>query len=132
VRPHDLYQTLPKTTTLRLGLSPIMRASETVTVRLDAGFDVDVDGGFEDDLTPAVHLDAGVAFQVSDVTSFAFEIATQTVIVTDETETNTVGALSLRFDADRALPYLAAVVPFDDQSSSLVDIALAVGVDVRL
>ncbi len=132
VRPHDIYQTIPKTTTVRGGLATLIRGSDTVQVRFDGGVDVDVDGGAEDGVTPAVHVNAGVGFLVSETASLAFELATMTTFLDVDSETNAVGALAFRVDADRVLPYLAVVVPFDDQSSSLVDIAFAVGLDVRL
>lgn len=131
-RPTDIYQTLPETTALRIGVSPLIRVSPTTTLRIDTGLDVDIDGGFEDNVSPALHINFGVGFRANETTSLAFELATQTFIYDDDTETNTVGALALRFDADRVLPYIALVVPIDDGSSSVIDIALTLGLEGRL
>lgn len=132
VRPTDLYQTLPETTTLRVGVSPLIRVTPTTTLRIDTGLDLDIDGGVDDNVSPALHINVGVGFAANETTSLAFELVTQTVILDEDTETNTVGAFALRFDADRVLPYVALVVPLDDGSSSVIDIALTLGLEGRL
>lgn len=129
----QLYNSLPKATTFKLGASPVFRSGR-LFARLDLGLDwnLDVENG---SIGEAIHYNAGIGAELDRV---ALALESQNVTITDDDENSDDGetlnaiALTARADLGTALPYFALIVPLDDGISELFDYAITVGLDVRL
>jgi len=137
LRPHDLYATLPKTTTARLGVSPIFRSGKAVA-RIDVGLDINVDGPNDNsDVEPALHINVGGGYMVSPTASINAELITMTIIGEDingdtDSETVSVAALSARFWTGGFTPYAALLLPLDNEISAFIDAGLLIGAEGQL
>jgi hypothetical protein len=133
-RPQDAYLSLPKGTSLRLGISPLFR-SGNVFGRFDLGFDINLDVDGNADTDPVMHLNAGVGVDLGNV---ALMGELSNVYVFDDNDDRdfsdrllNVLALSARFAAGNALPYVSLMVPLDDTTDA-VDFALTAGIEAKL
>jgi hypothetical protein len=135
-RPQDIYLALPKATTVRLGLSPMFR-NGNVFGRADLGIDINLDvDGEGDEADPLMRLNVGVGV---DLGSVAVMGELSNLYVFNDDEGDSIGdkminvfALSARFNAGSAMPYASLLVPLDDDSSDVIDLALTLGVEARL
>jgi hypothetical protein len=124
-RPSDLALAAPEATWLRLGLSPTYRRGPLVA-RVDLGADVAVRKAEETGETALGHVNVGVAYAWPRVTASAevltlFEIAPDADPEPFDYPNNLldgnvfhVAALSARYHAEHAAPYLAMSMPLDD------------------
>ena len=126
----DLYNALPRGTTMKLGMSPRFRAG-VVFARLDFGLDWNFDAK-EAVLGKAIHFDAGVG---ADLESLALMLESENVVLlSDEmrgSSTLSAFAVSARFTAGTVSPYLAFVVPVDHDISQFLKLAVTAGVEIR-
>lgn len=124
-RPSDLALSAPDATWLRLGVSPTYRRGPLVA-RVDLGADVAVRKAEETGETALAHVNVGVAYAWPRVTASAevltlFEVAPHAepdpfAYPNHLLDGNVVhlAALSARYHAERASPYLAMSMPLDD------------------
>jgi hypothetical protein len=134
-RPADAYLMLPGATSLRAGASSVFHNGH-VFGRLDLGFDVNFDvrhSGRRAD--PLVHVNVGFGVDLGRATVFG-EVSNAYVIDTSipshEDRLTNVAAISLRIDACRFQPYLSFLVPFDGDSTEILDTALTIGLEAKL
>lgn len=131
----ELYNTLPKGTTIKLGVSPIFR-SGNLFARLDLGLDWNINVQ-EGSIGNGVHYNFGVGVDLGRV---ALMLETENLSITndrpagnpsDAVTFNSI-AVSARADADIVSPYLAVVIPVEHDSSDLIDFAVTAGADFKL
>lgn len=126
----DLYNALPRGTTMKLGMSPRFRAGP-VFIRLDLGLDWNFDAK-EAAVSKAVHFDAGVG---ADLEPFALMLESENVALLADDMRNgstlSAFALSARYTAGTVSPYLALVVPVDHDISQFLKLAVTAGVEIR-
>ena len=134
MRVQDIYLAAPSGTTLRVGMSPIIRTGN-VFARFDFGYDhvLSVDGGTvgTHDL---VHLDAGLGVDLAGVEIMG-EIVNAAVVKGGGGVTGDfidTGAVSVRLKGGPVHPYAALQVPLDDDAHNVESAALIVGVDALL
>jgi hypothetical protein len=126
----DVYNSLPRGTTMKLGMSPRFRSG-----RLFARLDIGLDWNFDSSDAPvgkALHFDAGVG---ADLESIAVMLESENVtLLSDDMGSasmlNAV-AVSARFTAGTASPYLALAVPIDHDISQFLVLAVTAGVEIR-
>lgn len=132
LRPMDVYQELPGSSTLRFGVSPMLRSVPQkikleLFARMDVGLDVNVyrDGG--DTVSPGAYLNLGAGFVFSDIAVMAESSLQHTF----GDGTNRAFGLSVRGRAHSSIqPYGAVLVaPVTDP---MFDFALVAGVENRL
>ena len=131
----ELYNILPKGTTLKLGVSPIFR-SGNLFARLDLGFDwnIDLDGG---SFGNGIHYNLGVGIDLGKV---ALMLESENLSITNSrpagSPSNSITfnsiAVSARADAGIVSPYLAVVIPVENDSSQFIDFAITAGADFKL
>lgn len=133
-RPQDLFLAIPQGTSLRLGASPMFR-SGNVFGRVDVGIDININnGGGGDESDPLVHVNAGIGI---DLGGAAVMGELSNVYLTDgdadfSDRLINVFALSARFTAGKAMPYLSLLIPLDDNATSTIDLAFTAGLEARL
>jgi hypothetical protein len=127
----DLYNSLPQATTLKLGVSPVVR-SGPVFARLDLGLDWNLDAK-DTTIGKALHINVGVG---ADVGPAAVMVESTNVTLfsdrpTANSESVNAFALSVRFDARPSSPYLALVLPVDDDLKEVVGFMVTAGIEFR-
>lgn len=136
-RPQDLYLALPKATSVRLGVSPMFRRGNLFG-RIDIGFDLNLDiQDAEDTADPLLRLNAGIGVDLG-TAAIMGELSNLYVFSDDDADDSlgdkmlNVFALSTRFVAGNAMPYVSLLIPLDDDSTDAIDLALTLGVEARL
>lgn len=128
MRPIDVYAQFPKASTLRLGVSPIIRSGQFFA-RADLGLDVNVYVDEGDTVDPGLVVDVGVGI---DLGSAAIMGEITTLAVTgDGGDSLTSAAISAR-GTGSVQPYGALLIPVDDDVSDVFDLGLLFGVEGRL
>ncbi|HEX3765168.1 MAG TPA: hypothetical protein VHW23_41010 [Kofleriaceae bacterium] len=131
----DLYNSLPGATTLKFGVSPVLR-SGPVFARLDLGLDWNVDA---DNATigKALHFNVGVGADVGpgsimleseNATLFSDSVAGGSA---SDSVTVDAFAVSGRLNAGRASPYLAWVFPVDKDLRDIFGFMVTAGIELR-
>lgn len=114
-----------------------MFRSGNVFGRIDVGFDLNLDVQDSDDTAdPVLHVNAGVGIDLG-TAAIMGELSNVYVFSDDEGDslgdkTINVFAVSARFVAGNAMPYVSLLVPLDDDSSEVIDLAVTLGVEARL
>ena len=128
----DLYNSLPGGTTLKLGVSPLVR-SGPVFARIDLGLDWNLDSK---DLVvgKALHWNLGLGLDVGPG-SVMLE-SENTTLFSDRESVNAATvdafAISARLDARPASPYLAWVLSLDEDLKDIVGFMITAGVEFRM
>jgi hypothetical protein len=132
-RVHDLYQVIPKGTTVRLGASPIYTSGQLVA-RLDAGVDVNLDSSDMDTADPAFHLNLGVGFYATPDAVVMAELSTLTIFDDNDGDDDNVAnaVIGGRFYAGSLQPYVGLIIPLDDDISEFMNLGLTIGLDARI
>jgi hypothetical protein len=128
MRPIDVYAQFPKSSTLRLGVSPIIRSGQ-LFARADLGLDINVYTDQGDTLDPGLVVDVGVGVDLGGAAIMG-EITTLAV-TGDDGDSLTSAALSVR-GTGSVQPYGALLIPVDDDVSDVYDLGLLFGVEGRL
>jgi hypothetical protein len=129
-RPTDLYQTIPRGTSLRLSLSPIVR-SGNLFARADIGIDrnLDADGGVNVDAFLRVNAAAGV-----DLGNAAIMAELVNVHTFGNAQDSWIDQFSLatRLRMPTVEPYAALGFPLNRATRDDIDAALTVGIEGKL
>jgi len=126
----DLILAIPKATSVRVGVSPVVR-TRGVFARADLGFDVNIAAGGASEREPLLlHVAGGVGYD-SPGGMFAVETA-HLRVASGRARWLDVIALSARFHPGAVHPYLAIVVPLDADASADITAAATLGVDAQL
>ena len=129
----NTYQALPKGTSLRFSVSPIVRVGN-VFGRLDLGIDKNLaqDQGDAEDaffrLDVAIGVDVGPAALMAELVNLDTFSPNQN----DRPSWLSQLALATRIHVPGIQPYAALVFPLNDQTRSVVDAALTIGAEVSL
>jgi hypothetical protein len=138
-RIQDLALEVPKGTTLRFGLSPIIRSGR-VSARVDLGIDFNLSdaigvpdiGPVDEPLGAIFHVGGGVGIDVSRVTvSGELELAGAFHSSSTMDSPRMTAALGVRMHFTRFRTYAAVVVPVSDGDTSFRAVVTA-GLDVSL
>ena len=129
LRPIDLYAQIPKSSTLRLGASPMFRSGKFFA-RIDAGLDVNVYIDGSDTVDPGIVLDLGAGFDFGNAAIMG-ELSTL-AITGDNGESISSFALSVRGNAGAVQPYGALIIPMDSDVKQTFDAGLLAGIEGRL
>ena len=128
----DLYNAMPRATTLKLGVSPVFRAG-VMFARLDVGLDWNIDAK-DAVLGKVLHFDAGLGADFAPF-SVMFESANATVFsdrMGGSASTADVLGISARYTSAQVSPYLAVVIPLDKDISEVMSVAVTAGAQFRL
>jgi hypothetical protein len=140
MRPSDMYQVLPKSSSMRMGISPLIRDGQFFA-RLDLGFDANLYlPGADDNAHPAIHADAAVGFDLGTLNASVMgEVSTLYIFSEQDTSNNTemssnpsVAAVSVRGHSGSVQPYGGFVLPLEKSMRDVLDGALVVGLDGTL
>lgn len=133
LRVHDLYQTLPKGTTIRLGASP-MFYSGNVYGRIDIGVDINIDNADNEKADPAVHFNVGGGVWATPEIALTLEVSSLTVIDDQDNDDDNLvnGTLGMRYNAGSVAPYVGITVPLDDDISDIINLGLTIGIDAKI
>lgn len=133
-RPQDVYLAIPKGTSLRLGASPIFR-SGNLFGRVDLGVDINLNNSGDDTSDPVVHLNAGVGVDLGGAAIMG-ELSNVYVMSDNDADFSdkmiNVFAISARFTAGSAMPYVSLLIPLDDDATDTIDVAFTAGLEARL
>lgn len=128
----DLYNAVPGGTTLKLGLSPMLR-SGVLFARFDLGLDWNFDA--EENLVfgKLIHFGAGIG---ADLGATSVMVESENVTMLSDREnvdaaTLSALALSARYTVNGVSPYLAVTVPIDEDLTELFDYAVTTGIEIR-
>lgn len=126
VRPHDYALGAPRSTWLRVGASPTLRAGQ-LFARADVGLDINLGvSGSDQTIDPLVHLNLGVGADLG-VVAVTGELSTVTSTDGDTNDANvSAAALAVR-GSGPIQPYAALLVPLDDFFSDVYSVAIRVG-----
>jgi len=130
----ELYNGLPKGTTLKLGASPMFRHG-SLFARLDLGMDWNIDAR-NATVGTGLHYNAGLGV---DLGPAALMVASEnmTLLKIEGTGGTARGAtlnamvVSMRGNFRAVSPYLGVVIPVERDISDLTDFAVTLGTDVR-
>jgi hypothetical protein len=132
----DVYLSLPESTAVRLGVSPIWRAGR-VFARVDLGLDIDA-GADHERFDTALRADIGVGVILDEIVLTAEMTNAYDYAQSSTTQPSTgssawidTAAIAARFRWDHVEPYVALVVPLESDSQAVMDLAITVGLEVR-
>jgi hypothetical protein len=130
MRPSDVYASLSRSSTIRLGVSPMFR-SGIAFGRVDAGIDINVYLQDASELAkPGLHLDLGAGL---DFGSVAVMGELSTILVTGKNgDSFAVAAISARGNAGVAQPYVSILLPLDKLTTDLFDVGLLLGLEAKI
>jgi hypothetical protein len=126
----DSPMAIPEGTTLRLAVSPMFR-SGNVYGRIDAGIDINVSNANDVDYDPALRLNAALGVLAANTFALSGELSLYAP-TDDNADSLTNFAIAGRYAKGNVNPYLAIVIPLDDDVSDAMDFALTVGLDAKL
>jgi len=140
-RVSDLYLSLPRSTAVRLGFSPIWR-SGNVFARADFGLDIDAgasnnqryDTALRGNLGFGVILDELVlTAEMTNAYDYTPSSTTQSTTMSAPSGSSWINtaAFAARVRWSGVEPYLALVLPLDADSRAIMDLAITVGIEVR-
>jgi hypothetical protein len=126
-----LYNTLPRSTTIKLGISPMFR-SGIVFGRLDLGFDGNVDAD-RTAIGNGIHFNAGLGVDLGGA-AVMLESENLAILDLDDRKGSTFNAVavSARATGGAVSPFAAVVIPVDDDVREVVDFSVTAGIDFRL
>lgn len=128
-RPDDLFLSLPHGTSLRIGASPTFR-SGNVYAKVAVGVDLNIDQSGDSDADSVFRL--GFGFGV-DIGSFAVTAEISNLFPTNEAaDTLAVGALGIRLPFGIYHPYAAVIIPLEDDTQAVYEVAVTAGLEVAL
>jgi hypothetical protein len=131
----QLYNSIPKGITGKVGFSPMFR-SGNVFARIDLGLDWNFDAK-DATIGKGIHYNAGVGVELGQL---ALMFESENLSLLDEgpptpsassrsgTTLNAI-AVSGRFHGGSLSPYLAVIVPVEEDTADLIDLAVTVGID---
>lgn len=134
LRPSDLFVALPKSSTLRLAISPTFRSGK-LFARADAGVDINLYVADADNtIDPGLRFNLGVGADLGQVAITA-ELATLTATNNsgdegEDSRTTAVGSLGVRGALGRVQPYAGLHVGLTDVASDIATVGFTAGVDV--
>jgi hypothetical protein len=131
LRVHDLYQWIPKGTSVRLAVSPVYR-SGNLFLRGDVGLDFNIDTIEGADINNVVHVNAGVGGWLSPQFTLSGELISLHALDGDGDDDDIELAVTGRYHSGGVSPYFGLVVPTDSDISDFITAALVFGVDGRL
>jgi hypothetical protein len=134
----DLYLSLPRSTAVRLGFSPIWR-SGIVFARADVGLDIDAGASNNTRYDTALRGNIGVGVILDQVVltaemTNAYDYApssTTTAPAPSGSSWIDTAAFAARLRLSDVEPYVALVLPIDADSQAIMDYAVTVGIEVR-
>ncbi len=126
LRPHDFYQTIPQGTSIRAGVSTLVREGLLIA-RVDAGIDDNVHSGLDAEYDPAVHLNVGLGVDLGDA-SLAAELSALNHF-TEGIDLLAVSALSARLRTRYVQAYGALLVPLSSQVRDSIYLGLTIGIE---
>ena len=134
-RPTDLVQSFGKASYLRLGVTPIHQAGQ-LFARVDAGVDVPIHSGTDEDLLTIGRLGGAVGAELGG-TSLMLELINVIALEKPDNEEDdrvlTFLGLTGVFRAGASFqPLVSLVLPLDDEINDAVDLALIAGLQVLL
>ena len=131
MRPGDRYVTLPKSSTLRFGVSPLLHSGD-VFARFDVGLDINLYvAGSDEPVDPAMHVNAGLGLDLGTMNAALMAEVSTLHVFGDARDMNTsVAALSVRGHSGQVEPYLGVALPLDKQLRETFDAGIVFGLDV--
>lgn len=128
----DLYNSLPGGTTLKLGVSPVVR-SGPVFARIDLGLDWNLDAK-DATIGKALHWNFGLGIDLGGGSVMLESENTTLFSDRDMVDAASVDAfaISARFHGRSASPYFALVLPLDDDLKDVVGLMITAGVEFRM
>lgn len=133
----DVYLSLPRSTAVRLGLSPIWRSGR-IFARVDLGLDLDAGAADNQRYDTALRADLGVGVIVDQIS-----VTAEMTNAYDYTQSSTAqampsgsswidtAALAVRFRWGHVEPYAAVVAPLESDSHAIMNLAITAGIDAR-
>jgi hypothetical protein len=133
-RPSEIYAALPGIT-LHAGISPVIR-SGMLFARADVDLDVNVwDRGDSGTADPLLTVAAGAGIQLPQL-ALAGELTAVHLFESDlgitTSSTLYTAAVTARYTAGQAHPYVAVQLPLDQDSRDLVDVVVIGGISIAL
>lgn len=131
----DFYNSLPRSTTIKLGASPMIRMG-TMFARIDLGLDLNA-GAKNRTIGTGIHYNVGIGTEIGRA---AVMLESENLSVLDQHVTNggvyrgamlNAFAVSARVNSTTVLPYFAVIMPVEDDIK-LVDIAVTVGAEIGI
>lgn len=126
----DYPMVIPQGTTLRLAVSPMFR-SGNVYGRVDAGIDINLNNANDVDYDPALRFNAAVGVLAANTFAVSGELSVFAP-TDDDSDSLTNFAIAGRYAKGTVNPYVAFVIPLDEDVSDSMDFALTVGLDGQL
>ena len=136
----DLYLSLPRSTAVRLGFSPIWREGR-VFARVDFGLDIDAGASNSQRYDTALRADLGVGVIFDELVLTAemtnaydytpSQAAQPTMAAPSGSSWINTAAIAARLRVGHVEPYVALVLPLDADSQAIMDFAVTVGIEVR-
>lgn len=131
----DVYNSLPRATTIKLGVSPMIRIG-AMFARIDLGLDLNVDAK-DTTIGNGIHYNAGIGVELGRT---AVMLESENLSILDKHVANGVYrgttlnalALSARVSAGAVSPYFAVLIPLDDNTTKLFSIAATGGAEIRM
>jgi hypothetical protein len=131
-RIDDLYLAIPHGFSLRLGVSPIF-GSGPLTLRFDAGADINLSADQSKTANTIYHLNVGVGYRQDNVA-----VTAEAVNLRGDSTGNAsndwvdLGALSARLYLDEVTPYVAVSFPLDHDTNEVMNAVATLGIERRL
>ena len=127
--PDDMYLALPHATSLRIGASPTWRAGN-IYGKLAIGVDLNIDQSGDSDADSVFRIGFGIGIDLGAV-AITTELA-NLFPTNDAADTLSVFSLGARFATGMYHPYAALVVPLEDDTQAVYEVAITGGVQVAL
>ncbi len=132
----EVYDAIPKGVTARVGVSPTLRRGN-LFARADVGLDWNISASKNVSVGNGIHYDLGVGVDLG-TAAVMIESANLTLqsdspagSTKNATTLNTL-AISARAIAGSALPYVGVIIPLEEDTSDIYDVAIIAGVDFKL
>jgi hypothetical protein len=129
-RPTDLYQMIPRGTSLRVSLSPIVR-SGNLFARADIGIDRNLDADRGANVDAFLRLNAAAGVDLGNAAIMAELVNVHTFGDVQDSWIDQI-SLATRLRMPTVEPYAALGFPLNRQTRNEIDAALTVGVEGRL
>ena len=128
-RPTDLALAIPEGLSLRLGISPVIR-NQGFFGRADVGIDLNINNSGNDTSDPILHYSVGAGYDFG-IAAIAAELANVTILGDDGFGDSTVNMASVsgRVTQGQVHPFVAFLLPLDEDARETIDAVVALGVD---